>query len=113
MEEENQRIWPRELHITEENYLYYKDLEKHEVIRYFNAPMKQIFLYAMALGYYNNYFVPLTSRKKGSVPTSTLTDKDKWLLYSIALSHEQNNIKILSEKNTIVTISEQYANGGI
>lgn len=65
----------------------------------------------MALGYNNNNPVPLR-KKKGVIPTRTLSEAQLWLINSIAIA-KKGSVEVLFDANDILNIAEEYANGGV
>lgn len=112
MENSVKKDWPRNLDIDRKKHPLYKELSEHDIFKNYTAPMKEVFMYAMALGYYNKQYYPL-ERRDNPIPVGTLTDEQKWLIYSIALSERKDNPFILLDIDKVVDIAEQYANGGI
>lgn len=102
---------PRDLDIEETEHEKFKELAEEEIFKQSVAPMKQIFLYAMALGWYNKTRKPLKKRR-ASIPSSALRDKELWLLYAIAYT-ETNDINTILKGEDVAKIVEEYANGGI
>lgn len=102
---------PKNLNVDEEKHYKYKELAESDLFNQFSAPMKEVFMYAMALGFNNKLLTPL-SRKKGSIPSNTFSDNQKWLINSIAIS-KVNSLEALVDVENVVRIAEEYANGGI
>ncbi|MEM2857073.1 MAG: hypothetical protein QW416_08240 [Candidatus Nitrosocaldaceae archaeon] len=102
---------PRDLNIDEDNYKKFEELKDSKVFKQSDTPMKSIFIYALALGWNNKIRKPL-KKKKGSIPSSTLSNDELWLLYSIAYT-ETKDISIILKGKEVAKIVEEYANGGI
>ena len=112
MENNIKKEWPLRLGIDRKNHPLYKELSEHDIFKTYAAPMKEVFVYSMALGYYNKQYYPFES-KVSPIPVGTLSNEQKWLIYSIALSEQKNNPFILLDSEKVVSIAEEYANGGI
>lgn len=105
--------FPRELAVDKSNHKLFDDLASEDMSPFSkrDAPMKDVFLCAMSIGYYNKLRKNLKSRR-GSIPSRTLNDEEKWLIRSIGIS-EKKDLEALFDIKEIVTIAEEYANGGI
>lgn len=103
--------FPRDLHVDESKHVKYKDLADYEIFKTKDAPMKEVFLYAMAIGYHNNVSIPL-SKKKGSIPSRLLLEEEEWLIKSLAIAKEKN-LEVLFDIGKVIQIAEENANGGI
>lgn len=74
---------------------------------------KELFLLAMSLGIKNNNRIPYGSKRKdGWFLLKDLGDKEKTLIYSIAIA-DSDDVDILTDKSKVFLIAEEYANGGI
>jgi len=111
MEADEAITFPRELDVDESNHAKFDDLAKSNFFNKKDAPMKEVFIYAMTLGYRNKIRVTLRKRK-GSIPSATFKGDEPWLIKSIATA-EQKELETLLDIKTIVNIAEEYANGGI
>ncbi len=101
---------PRELDVDEYHHEQFKNLVQNERSPFYKKTMGDVFIYAMALGYFNNETLPLKKRK-GTIPVTAVKDQ-LWLIKSIAIS-KTNYIGILLDEKDIYKIAEEYANGGI
>ena len=72
---------------------------------------KEQFLFAVAFGFKNRMRIPLKSRD-GFFLIKDLKMEDEALINAVAL-YEADNIEILSDKNSIYKIAEEYAHAGI
>ncbi len=88
----------------------YEKLETEEL--FLNKSKREHFLYAMAIGFKNNVRFPLES-KDGLFHTTDLRPEDESLIKALALITTDNNFEILSNKDEMFTIAEEYARGGI
>ncbi len=111
MEADEAITFPRELDVDESNHAKFDDLARSDFFNKKDAPMKEVFIYSMTLGYRNKIRVPLRKRK-GSIPSATFKGDEPWLIKSIAVA-EQKELETLLDIKTIVNIAEEYANGGI
>lgn len=102
---------PRDLAIDEENYDKYEELKSYDEFKQSGTPMKSIFIWALALGWHNHIRKQLKKRK-GSIPSSTLSEEELWLFYGIAYT-ETKDISIILKGTDVAKIVEEYANGGI
>jgi len=102
---------PRDLHVDEDKHGMFKELEEEEMFKKTYAPMKTIFLYAMAIGWYSKQRIPL-KKKKASIPSSSISEKERWLLNAIAVA-ETRDIDIIRDGEEVAKIAEEYANYGI
>jgi hypothetical protein len=101
----------RELAVDESKHPQYQTLADTEIFKNFDAPMKEVFIYAMALGFHNKNPVPLR-KKKFSIPTRALSDSQLWLIKCLAIAKKQN-LEVLFDVNDVLNMAEEYANGGI
>lgn len=106
--------FPRELAVDKSNHKLFDDLASEDMSPFSkrDAPMKDVFLCAMAIGHHNKVRKPLKGGRKGSIPSGTLNDEEKWLIRSIGIA-EKKDLEALFDIKEIVTIAEEYANGGI
>jgi len=88
----------------------YEKLEDEDLFK--NKSRKEHFLYAMAIGFKCNVRLPLESRD-GLFRTTDLRPEDESLIKTLALISTENNLEILSNKDEMYTIAEEYAHGGI
>lgn len=104
--------FPRDFHVSAENNSKFDDLITSQIFSKYDAPKKEIFIYAMTLGYINKADKPLGSNKIGSIPSRLLTDEQKWLVRAIAVAKSEK-IEALLDIKVMVNLAEEYANGGI
>lgn len=79
---------------------------------FYNKRQVDIFLFAMAIG------KELNARKKIKAPSQSirrdaLTEEEMWLMCSVALSEKDADLDVLADSKKIVSICEEYSNGGI
>lgn len=111
MEQDESLNFPRELDVDTANHFKFEELAQSDIFNKKDAPMKAVFITAMTLGYRNNNPIPLVKRK-GSIPSHLFKGDDPWLIKSIAVS-KTKEIETLLDVKKIVSIAEEYANGGI
>lgn len=74
--------------------------------------LKDIFMYAVCIGFQKGIRKKLPSGKKTTIRLEVFSDNDIALLKSIAIS-ETGDIKVLVNLSDILTIAEEYAHSGI
>ena len=75
--------------------------------------MKNLFMLAAFIGYKNDKRVPLENKVDIFSWQVLATDEEYVsLLYALAVI-ETNGVEVLTDRNKILTIAEEYANGGI
>lgn len=105
--------FPKNLNIDEGSDDMYQELSEKPIFRKRDAPMKSIFLYSLALGWCSKPRIrKQLKKKKGSIPSSTLSEDEVWLLNAIAFV-ETGDINIILDKSKVAEIAEEYANSGI
>ncbi len=97
------------LFIEKEDRELYNKIEKLE--SFFKTDNKSQYLYALSLGFINNFHKALAS-KDGWIYEDYLDEKEKSLLKAVAL-FKTKNLQVLTDKNEILKISDEYAHGGI
>lgn len=103
--------FPRDLDVDDLKHAKFAELADHKIFNQKDAPTKEVFLYAMAIGYHNSLSIPL-SKKRGSIPSRLLLEEEQWLIKSLAIAKEKN-LEVLFNISKVVQIAEEYANGGI
>ena len=78
---------------------------------FYNKRQVDIFLLAMAIGKKMNAREKLKGKSQ-SIRRDALTEKETWIMCSVALSDEPN-LDVLADPSKVVHICEEYANGGI
>jgi dnd system-associated protein 4 len=73
---------------------------------------KDIFMYAVCLGYQNGVRKKLPSGKKSTIRREVFTENDLAILEAIAIA-DIGDVKVLANWGEILTISEEYAHTGI
>jgi acyl carrier protein len=71
---------------------------------------RDIFLYSMALGFFNHRRVPLLN-PRDNVSSSALHEDGEWFLYCLAVA-EKGSLDVLTDMGEVAKIAEEYANGG-
>jgi dnd system-associated protein 4 len=73
---------------------------------------KELFLFAMALGFKNQKPLPFSGKRLGYFLEKDLKYEDYVLLNAIAIN-ETKSLDILTDKEKIFKIAEEYAHGGL
>jgi len=74
---------------------------------------KELFMLALTLGIKNRHRTPYGSKKPdGFFLLKDLNEKETSLFYAIAIS-EEKSLDVLTDKNKVFKIAEEYANCGI
>ena len=73
--------------------------------------MKNLFMLATFIGYRNKKRVPL-AKGTGIFNWQTFSTDEVSLLYALAVT-EANGVEVLTDTSEILSIAEEYANGGI
>ena len=73
---------------------------------------KELFLFAMALGFKNQARVPFSGKRLGYFLEKDLKYEDYVLLNAIAIN-ETESLDVLTDKEKIFKIAEEYAHGGV
>ena len=73
--------------------------------------LKDIFLYALALGFKDGARLQINKRR-ANIRLQYFNEQDEWLLKVVAISEAQN-LDILTKPKDIINIAEEYANRGI
>lgn len=102
---------PRDLDVDLANHELFEKLKNYERSPFYGRTMKDIFIFAMSVGFSEQARKRL-SKRKGTIPTATLTDDDDWLIRTIAIA-EEKTLDILFDEMKVYEIAEEYANGGI
>jgi hypothetical protein len=100
---------PDRLYIEKGDRDLYKGIKGEDMFS--GKDTKELFIIALAFGFKNKVRKSFQNRE-GYVRTEYLTDKDKALLYAIALK-EADSVDILSDKEEVFKIAEEYAHGGV
>lgn len=89
------------------------ELLENRLSPFFKKDMKDVFIYAMGIGFQNGKRTRLR-KKVASIPWSAFTDEQTALIKTIGISDE-NNIDVLIRENVkkMFDVAEEYANGGI
>lgn len=74
--------------------------------------MRDVFLAAICIGYRIKNRVPLEGKTRDIVVWGSLRENDRTLLRTLGLV-ETGDKDVLSDNEKLVTIAEEYANGGI
>ena len=108
------KLFPRDLAIEPgEKHSKVEKLVEEKISPLYKKTMKDVFMYAMGIGFKNGKRIPLKKRP-GVIPLATFKDSEISLIKAIAIS-EKNSIDVLFGENVkeIFEIAEEYANGGV
>ena len=73
---------------------------------------KDVFMFAVALGFQNGLRRPLPGGKKSTIRRDVFTDPDIAFLKALAIA-ETGDVQVLAHFGEILTIAEEYAQAGI
>lgn len=90
----------------------YDNLKNNEDFFKDNNSNKELFLFAMAIGFLNKTRLGFSGKRLGYFLEKDLKYEDIVLLNSIAV-FETQSLDILNEKENIFKIAEEYAHGGL
>jgi dnd system-associated protein 4 len=99
---------------------FYVDVKAHKLFRdlvnephspFYNKDMKDVFIFAMSLGFCMNKRKPL-EKKKDIADIDVFKEHEKTLIMCIA-SKIEGKIDILVDETKVFRIAEEFANGGI
>lgn len=93
----------------------YKQLKKEGNVEAEQAPFityKDLFMFAVCLGFENGRRTKPRKGNGGEVPTKVFTEDDLAILKAIAIA-ETNDVAVLARFGEILGIAEEYANTGI
>jgi hypothetical protein len=99
----------KEYYTISESYTGWRDTNSHTIFR--KKDQKDLFVFAMALGYYNRQKSPVTYRQQ-NIRTEVLTERQKWAVLPIGVT-EKEDLLSLQDETSIYGLAEQYANEGI
>lgn len=88
----------------------YDNLLKEELFS--GQTLSTIFITAMVLGFYRDRRIPLIRQKKDIIRTEYFNEQQKDIMKALAVATE-NNLEVLADKKKVLSIAEEYANGGI
>jgi dnd system-associated protein 4 len=100
---------PDRLYIEKADRELYNEIKGEDMFS--GKDTRELFIIAAAFGFKNKIRKSFQNRE-GYVRTEYLTGKDKALLYAIALK-EADSVDILSNKEEVFKIAEEYAHGGV
>jgi len=88
-------------------------LVQNKLSPFYKKTMKEVFMYAMGIGFRNEKSMTLKKRT-GVIPSRTLSDADLALIKAVAIT-EKKNVNVLFGEyiKKMFQIAEEYANGGI
>ncbi len=99
----------KEYYTVSDSHKGWRDSRSHTIFK--KKDQKDLFIFAMALGYYNGQKSPVTSRQL-NIPTQALTERQKWAVLPIAITDKEDLLS-LQDEVSIYGLAEQYANEGI
>jgi len=91
----------------------FKKLIESSLSPFYKRTMKDVFMYALGIGFLNGKKVKL-KKKVGTIPLRTFNENDEALIKAIAIT-EKGSMDVLFGENVkeAFDIAEEYANGGI
>jgi len=89
----------------------FKELVKNPHSPFYNKEMKDVFIFAMALGLRMNKREKLKSKKEVAY-FDVFKDNEKILIKSVATKAEKK-LEILMDETKTIEVGEEFANGGI
>ena len=105
---------PRDIDIDSgEKHKKFLQLTEENISPFYKKTMKQVFMFALGMGFKNKKRMPLKKRE-GIIPVRSLNATDIAILQAVAIS-EKRTVDVLFGENIpeIVKIAEEYANAGI
>lgn len=102
---------PRDLRYSSSDGEKYRKLVNDELSPFNGATFKDVFIYAATYGFKNGLYKDL-EKPQPSIPLSTFTAEDEWLIKSIAIATKKT-LDILSDEKEIYRLAEHYANGAL
>ena len=101
------------IHIDECHHEFYKELttEREYKLQPFKT-MKDLFLFATFVGYRRGKKIPLEKRRDIFAWARFSAQEDVPVLRSLAIA-ETGDVTVLADQDELLTIAEEYANGGI
>ncbi|MDR2720390.1 MAG: hypothetical protein LBC03_06280 [Nitrososphaerota archaeon] len=108
------KLYPRDIDVeVGDKHEKFEQLIKEVVSPFYGKTMKQVFMFALGIGFKNNKKDPLKKRV-GSIPVRALSTEDLSILKAIAIAHTKTVDTLFGENiSTMFSIAEEYANGGI
>lgn len=100
------------VYIREKDRADYKRLRDAKDSPLYDTDNKNLFILAMSIGFYNQIRIELGEGKFGFVRTEYFKNKEKALIYAVAIFTE-GTIEVLKDKKKVYSIAEEYATGGI
>jgi dnd system-associated protein 4 len=73
---------------------------------------KEVFMFAVALGFEHGERRPLSGGKKHTIRREVFSDSDLAFLKALAIA-ETGDVQVLGRFGEILTIAEEYAHGGL
>jgi len=102
---------PDRINVDKKDRPLYEKVENANILEFKKKGRKEQFLFVMAIGFENKVRNSLSTRD-GFFLTKDLRAQDEALINAIAV-HESNSTEILSDKEKVFGIAEEYAHAGI
>ena len=102
------------IHIDESHHEIYEDLttkREHDDLAPFKT-MKDLFLLAALIGYRRGKRIPVEKRRNVFTWAQLSSQEDVPVLRAIAIA-ETGDVEVLTNSDALLTIVEEYANGGM
>jgi dnd system-associated protein 4 len=100
---------PDRFYIDKDDRKLYEKIEEEDMFK--GRARKEEFLFAMAIGFKNKIHRPLNKRENFFL-TKDLKPEDETLINALAIK-KHNSVEVLSNKEGVFKIAEEYAHGGI
>jgi dnd system-associated protein 4 len=108
------KLYPRDIDLEAgDKHKKFIQLTEETSSPFYGKTMKQVFMYALGLGFKNKKRLPIKKRT-GIIPVRSLSDKDIAILKAVAICETKTIDTMFGENaQNIFKIAEEYANGGI
>jgi hypothetical protein len=103
---------PRDIGVEASKHSKFKDLQDEEESPFYNAELRDIFMFTVGYGREKAGPVELEGDTKWMLSRPALTDEQEWVLKAVAVKHE-NDIGVLRDEKKVYQIAQKYANGSI
>jgi len=108
------KLSPRDLDLEAgEKHQKVVKLTESSISPFYKKTMKQVFMYALGIGFRNQKRTPLKKRT-GVIPLATFSSADLSIIKAVAIA-DKKSLDVLFGDNLqeMFKIAEEYANGGI
>ncbi len=102
---------PDRLYIRKNDLADFENLKKEKDSSFSGRENKEIFIMAMAYGFYNKSKIPL-DKKEGYIREEYLNDDERSIIKAIAV-YDEGDLNVLLNPPKVYSIAEEYAAGGI